>query len=525
MMAGLPDEVLSTAQVKEEGQNAYQAETDTEGEDEDIDLDNLLPLPPTLASRTKFPIGCKVWYNVGNSKIQPKILRAKAAIVTEVYHYFGTTKYVYKLQSEAPTEHEIILYEHKLVYAIGCPVKVEKSNTKGAMDGTIVAPNVDKGEDGCRVVTYSVQYSGEEEGGLTIEGGVAAERIKYRGKEVEAHSKSEVVRGNKLKEATTTTMEEKEVHDETREDISPRRSNAAETTRTVNMKSDTLSEKQTLSSTATASDSLKQPAQIQMANRWEPPLSSEPRRSSEFEATERPSKFAKIEDDSKVAYEVTVPSWVPKTKSGQKGTLFGHLIGVRGNKTKAIQSETGCNIRILDKQGPMKIVFTSTSVQNVKRAFGMIKQSIVEFLSDENSENRLTYELVTTATGSLCRTLFKQDASSGLLLLKSRDGVKRWSRLFELPCCEEGEGNDCHGSNLDLKFNGHCHGSNPDLKSSGLESSDCRVVVFERSGKVPLASPYIYVSGSKLKEVKSTTSLLVDSMRKHQRLCPCRPKW
>lgn len=149
--------------------------------------------------------------------------------------------------------------------------------------------------------------------------------------------------------------------------------------------------------------------------------------------------------------------------------------------------------------------------ETVGKAIFMIEKSLVEFLADKNSERRLLHELATTAKGSWCRTLFKQDASSGLLLLKSHDGCKSWSRLFELPCCEQG--NYCDGSFL------------KELKLKGLESSDCKVEVFERSGKVPLASPYVYVSGSKQKEVKSATSMLVESMRKHQRLCPCRPKW
>lgn len=351
MMSEVPDRVLSMA-ANEEEQTAYQAETDTEGEDEDIDLDNLQPLTPTLASRSKFPIGCKVWYNVGNSKTQPKILRAKAAIVVEVCFLFGIMKYVYKVKSEAPTEHEIILYEHKLVYAIGCPVKIEKSSTDGAVDGIIVAPNVDKGEDGCRVVTYSVQYSGEEEGGLTIESGVAAERIKYRGNEVEAHSKSEFVQGNNLEEATEENAdnaveasqkgetrkinkerlaaEEHENYDENQEDLSKtaEANNRGILEQTAAQKS--------LSSNFAVSIDRKQPDRTKSlvtANRWkppQPPVKSEQKHSSNLEAVARPSKRAKIEHEkslaSKVRYEIVVPPWVPQIKGGQKCSslsLFG----------------------------------------------------------------------------------------------------------------------------------------------------------------------------------------------------------
>jgi hypothetical protein len=355
-----------------------------------------------------------------------------------------------------------------------------------------------------------VQYSGEEEGGLTIESGVAAERIKYRGNEVEAHSKSEFVQGNKLKEATT---EEKKV-DETREDISPRRSNAAETTRTVNMKSDTLSKTQSLSSIATASDSLKQPDltnSLVTANRWEPPLSSELRRSSEFEVTERPSKFAKIEDDSKVTYEVVVPSWVPNTKSGQKGTLFGHLIGVGGEKTKAIRSKTGCNIHILDKQAPMKIVFTSASVQNVKRAFVVIERSIVEFLSDENSKKRLIYDLAISAKGS--HNI--QETSHDLLLTHHR-GVKRWWVIIDLPCMPYSAEDEC------LYYNGKC------LEELELQDTGCRVELFsKRFGNHPPthAAPYVLVSGKDEANVNVAITRVMKVMKKHQLRCSCLPRW
>lgn len=316
-MTELPDQVQSAAGASEVEQTAYLAETDTEGEDEDIDLDNLQPLTPTLASRSKFPIGCRVWYNVGNSKTQhrdQKIMRAKAAIVVEVYFLFGIMKYVYKVKSEAPTEHEIILYEHKLVYAINCPVCVENPNTNSGVDGIIVSPSIKRGSDGCRVVTYAVQFL-DEGGGIIIEHEIAAGRIKYRDNGVESSRKSET-RGEKPETSGVNegglAIKEKEAHNET------------DLPKTAETNNRSLSSAHAVSSDSKHSDRAKP---LVTANRWQPPTSAQ-RRSAEFEAIERPSKLVKIiENDrslaSKVVYTIVVPPWVPQMHPGRGGPLFG----------------------------------------------------------------------------------------------------------------------------------------------------------------------------------------------------------
>eukprot|EP00985_Skeletonema_marinoi_P027485 scaffold22634_cov98-Skeletonema_marinoi.AAC.2 len=151
---------------------------DTDSECEDIDIDKLQPLAPKFASLSKFPVGCKVWYDLRCSP-KTKHMQAKSARVKEVSIHFENGRRVYNVKkSEAADEHEMSLYEDQLVYGISCPVRVTKVGTDEALDGVVVYLQREKGSDGRRQVTYAVQYS--EENCMTIESGVAADRIKYR---------------------------------------------------------------------------------------------------------------------------------------------------------------------------------------------------------------------------------------------------------------------------------------------------------------------------------------------------------
>ncbi len=208
--------------------------------------------------------------------------------------------------------------------------------------------------------------------------------------------------------------------------------------------------------------------------------------------------------------------------------MTAHLIGaptaggvVQGHKSKHLVAETGCWMHVSGHNAddvPMRITIKPKKnrkgkgrrmISKIRLAISMIEKSLVEFLADKNSENRLLYELAATAKGTLCHNLFQRDASSGLLL-REHDGVKKWLRLFDLPRCDRG---NYHGFFL------------LQTKLKHAQGSDCKIEVFERSEKVPLASPYVSICGSKQNEVKSATAMVAETMRRHQRLCPCRPRW
>ena len=170
----------SDVQVKDEPvlESEFNAETDSEAED-DIDLDKLQPLDPKFAAFTKFPIGCKVWYDLCKSTKPTKCLQAKSAYVEEAYIHFENRKQVYKVKSET-TENEATLYEDRLIYGANCPVAVTTHDTNEVRNGVIICPKLDQGKDDDRKqrISYAIQFwQGEK---VSIEFGVAAECVKYR---------------------------------------------------------------------------------------------------------------------------------------------------------------------------------------------------------------------------------------------------------------------------------------------------------------------------------------------------------
>ena len=147
-----------------------------DSETEDISIDNLQPLVPKVASKTKFPVGCKIWYDARKSRAS-RVLRAKSGCVVGVYFDFTRYRHVYKVNSLADCE-EHTLYEDRLMYGINCPVRVTNPDTNEAVDGVIVVPKLDAGNDGKQQISYAVQFT--EGRHVSVEFLVAADRIVYR---------------------------------------------------------------------------------------------------------------------------------------------------------------------------------------------------------------------------------------------------------------------------------------------------------------------------------------------------------
>jgi hypothetical protein len=150
----------------------------TDSETEEIDTENLQPLAPKFASQSKFPAGCDVWYDARKSKAS-KVLRAKSGSVVGVYFDLQNMRHVYKIKSDTSTVgEEATLYEDRLVYGINCPVTVTNPDTNEAVNGVVVCPKLDQGNDGKQKVSYAVQFTDGKH--VSVEFLVAAERIKYR---------------------------------------------------------------------------------------------------------------------------------------------------------------------------------------------------------------------------------------------------------------------------------------------------------------------------------------------------------
>ena len=91
---------------------------------------------------------------------------------------------VYKLK-DAATQCDTFLFLYKdcllYVYGMNCPVQVTDASTSDIRDGEIVCPKPFQGDDGEQQVSYDLQIlQGGRGSDITIEFGVAADRIKYR---------------------------------------------------------------------------------------------------------------------------------------------------------------------------------------------------------------------------------------------------------------------------------------------------------------------------------------------------------
>ena len=156
---------------------------DSETEDNNICIDNLQLLDPKVASQSKFPVGCKIWYDARKSRAS-KVLRAKSGHVVSVYFEFKSMSYVYRVKSSSSSQSadddscEHTLYEDRLMYGINCPVTVTNLDTNKAEDGVIVVPKLDVGKDGKQQISYAVQF--EKGRHVSVEFLVAADRIAYR---------------------------------------------------------------------------------------------------------------------------------------------------------------------------------------------------------------------------------------------------------------------------------------------------------------------------------------------------------
>eukprot|EP00984_Skeletonema_dohrnii_P005197 scaffold1823_cov150-Skeletonema_dohrnii-CCMP3373.AAC.3 len=152
-----------------------------------------------------------------------------------------------------------------------------------------------------------------------------------------------------------------------------------------------------------------------------------------------------------------------------------------------------------------------SQLNSLRNAYYVIEKALVEYLADENSKTRLLYDLAFSNSFQLTH----RDSTSGLLLLQKEIKVgshvpksKEWWHLYELPCRWEMHPHDLSSIRLKLP-----------------KESDCKIEVFGRSVKVSRESPYVLVSGTKQRDVKSAAMMVADAVQRHQsRFLSCPPK-
>ena len=535
--------MATPVQVKPEPVDGDVFSVDTDSEEDDIDIDKLQPLAPKFTSLSKFPIGCQVWYKLRTSP-ETGHMQAKSARVAEVSLHFENGRRVYKVKPES-SEQKIPFYEDQLFYARGCPVSITKiEDTNEKLDGVVAFLELEK-INGRRNVMYAVEYTKDDY--VTIEPRVVANRLKYReevcgvgvgGAESSTSSDTQKQTAS-CKHEGDTDKEEKEA------DASSHSSSAESFPHTDNDSNSTLSDSR---------DTAESPPPKQKRKRTRKRSSGSGPKSV---VNDRPNKLAKRDarcnDEGELKRDesmekrgntdavliLTIPSWwmyqwgkenrrqlhcksfddrrgvqLFSTSSNSFFTLVAaHLIG----KAKSIKASNNCIILISghDTNERMRITIKSLSrdpkakLNGIIRTNRVIEKSLVEYLACEHSEKRLLHDLAASAVDS-CQ-LIQRDINSGLLQRESH-GIRisqQWWRLFELPC---GRGPHPH----DLSF----------LEELRVPKGiDCKIELFRRSTKVPLASPYVLISGTKHPDVKSTALMVADAVRRHQRFCPCQPKW
>ena len=155
----------------------------------------------------------------------------------------------------------------------------------------------------------------------------------------------------------------------------------------------------------------------------------------------------------------------------------------------------------------MTIDITSSAPENVAQGISMIEESLMEFVSDENSEKKMLYELLSTAQGS-----YK-------VKINDRCGMigrgNEWWALFDLPYKSYGDSTgQYHGKFLTQL--------QPEMPG------DCKLELFGNAFGVPLehTSPFVLIRGTNHNDTARAVSVARDKMRQHQgRGCNCTPKW
>lgn len=293
--------MASPVEVKTEpAGDVFSVDTDSEAEEEDIDVDKLQPLAPKFALLSKYPVGCKVWYNLRLSS-ETKQMQAKNARVEEVYIHFENGRRVYKVKSEVLSKNNMFFYEDQLVFAISCPVTVTKMDMEEALDGVVVYLEREKSIDGRWQVTYTIQYSVEDD--ITIEPGVAADRIKCRagdcGVGVDGKEKSNT--STEKQKQTTCTQEGDTDKEEKEAEVSSHSSSAEFSAHTENSARSDCNPSTSLDTT-----------------RWESPSPPQRKRSSRPSSivNHRATKVAKREVRNEARVEVERDTNSNKRKIG-----------------------------------------------------------------------------------------------------------------------------------------------------------------------------------------------------------------
>ena len=177
---------------------------------------------------------------------------------------------------------------------------------------------------------------------------------------------------------------------------------------------------------------------------------------------------------------------------------LGHLSG----DIDMIRAETACTVKIShDDYGTLRVIIRSDDGnRGLGRARGMVVDTIIEFLNDENSNGRLLYDLATTASGSINFDHIR--TSDGFVLQEIPKRV--WMKLLELPYAESNGGRkQYHGKFL---LNRH-------LQDEMIHGTDCVKHIYAFRDEPNWCEPYILISGQRKEDVVIVAERVDDKLR------------
>lgn len=146
------------------------------------------------------------------------------------------------------------------------------------------------------------------------------------------------------------------------------------------------------------------------------------------------------------------------------------------------------------KSGSSCDVTQTSPRSNVAKAVELIEESILDFLADSDTEKKMLFELAAKAKVSF--KLFPQDRGA---VLRKYNGVKKWSRVLGLPYSWRKQGDDPDKWLQDLKT---------------LQRNECKIDVFDDLSRT---NPYVFIIGSKKKDVQNITTEVAIAMRMRSR--------
>ena len=452
-------------------------------------------------SQLKFPVGCPVWFNLGDvgvkeaSTSHPK----RGVVQSALWH---NNKIFYEVTHADKSSSSIVTEEvedDKLGFGATCPITILPDNVDADADpleGEIVLCTPSTTNPNTFVYTAMIFLDGKSK--VRYESGIEEKRVVYRKvDESIVDNSSSAASGPVCKGKGAITID-----DTSEATSSPKQYDNSSLMRTNNGSYDDE----------------------------EGEVIEEPRRSLPPPSIMYNGSHTKREKDETKSSAQNVPSklvilvplWLQKDRTSQR-SLFFHLIGANGCNTKRIEHETRCKVRIVRSGDteeapfiPMKIhieaMNATKALRDLKTARQIIQSLVLEYVGNDGCRGRLLFEIAKHCWGthrpnqSTSRAIndFNPFFNSGQHVFMS---------MVELPfVCEEGR-----------KIFHAAHSVLMKASLERIQATGCFVQVAQSGFSIPteLCDPYVFVYGKTYRCVDRAVDIIKNVIRSHQKKCSC----